>query len=89
MLTSLSSLWVLYFLGAGYRSVSDCVLSSVNRKNPMKNGVNNLDIFIMSNNKFEDRAVAWLVHLEGQPSEIPRLFPSFSLGHPYPIWFSP
>lgn len=43
----------------------------------MKNGVNNLDIFIMSNNKFEDKAVAWLVHLEVQLSEIPSLFPSF------------
>lgn len=31
----------------------------------------------MSNDKFQDRAVAWLVHLEAQPSEIPMLFPSF------------
>lgn len=64
-------------LEAGYRSVSDWVLSALNKKNPMKDGVNNLYIFIVSNNKFEDRAVAGLVHLEAQPSEIPRLFLSF------------
>lgn len=77
MLTTLSSLWVLLIsLETSYRSVSDWVLSAVNKKNPMRKGVTNLDISIVSN-KFEDRAVAGLVHLEAQPSEIPWLFPSF------------
>lgn len=53
------------------------MLSAVSKKKPGEQWCKQSDIFMMSNSKFEDRAVARLVHLEARPLEISRLFPSF------------
>lgn len=61
---------------AGERGVSGEMLSAVSKKKSNEK-CKQSDIFMMSNSKFEDRAVARLVHLQARPLEISRLFPSF------------